>query len=120
MLRIRFSRTGKVGQPSYRIVVAKQQVAVKGRYLEKLGHYLPARNPKVVVFNKEKLLDWIKKGALPTGSVASLLKKHGIGGMDQYLFSSTHHRKKKGESKGPAPAALPTNPPTAPSPVTPA
>ncbi len=97
MLRIRFSRTGKVGQPSYRIVVAEHRAPVKGRYIEMLGHYMPARKPKVVVVNKDRVTHWVSKGAIPTDSVAALLKKEGYSTMDKYLEPRNKLRKKKGE-----------------------
>lgn len=97
MLRIRFSRTGKVGQPSYRIVVAEHRAPVKGRYIEMIGNYLPARKPKVVTLDKERILYWISKGAVPTDSTAALFKKEGMQNMDRYLSPRTMKRKKKGE-----------------------
>lgn len=104
MLRIRFSRTGKVGQPSYRIVVAEHRAPVKGRYIEMLGHYLPARKPKATVIKKERVNHWISKGALPTDSVAALLKKEGFTNMEKYLEPRNKQRKQKGEEAKPAAA----------------
>lgn len=92
MLRIRFSRTGKVGQPSFRLVVAEHRAPVKGRYLEIVGNYLPARKPKEVVLDRERIAYWISKGALPTSSAASLLKREGLTGMDKYLTTPTRKR----------------------------
>lgn len=109
MLRIRFSRTGKVGQPSYRIVVAPNSSPVKGRYLEMLGHYLPAQNPKAVTIQQDRVTYWISKGAIPTDSVAALFKKEGMANMDRYLRPRDKKRKGKqeeGEAKA-APAAAP-------------
>lgn len=107
MLRIRFSRTGKVGQPSFRIVVAPHTAPVKGRYIEILGHYLPARKPKVVSFNKERVSYWISVGALPTDSVAALLKKEGMENMDRYIKPRNKKRLKKGEKGDEAKATVP-------------
>lgn len=97
MLRIRFSRTGKVGQPSFRIVVAEHSAPVKGRSIEVLGNYSPARNPKQVVVERERILHWVSKGAIPTPAVASLLKGQGFIDMDKYFSTPTRQRKKKGE-----------------------
>jgi small subunit ribosomal protein S16 len=104
MLRIRFSRAGKTGQPSFRIVVAPHTSPVKGRYLEMLGHYLPARKPKVITLHKERIAYWISKGALPSDSVAALLKKEGMENMDRYLEPRNKKRPKKSEETA-APAA---------------
>lgn len=108
MLRIRFSRTGKVGQPSFRIVVAPHTAPVKGRYIEMLGHYLPARKPKVISVNKERISYWISKGALPTDSVAALLKKEGMENMDRYLKPRNKKHTKKGKEEAPVPASSQT------------
>lgn len=105
MLRIRFSRTGKVGQPSFRIVVAEHRAPVKGRYIEMLGHYMPARKQKALTVDKEKVLSWIKKGAIPTESVASLLKKEGMTEMESYIVQHKRKRTKKGEQAEKPPVA---------------
>lgn len=104
MLRIRFSRTGKVGQPSFRIVLSERTAPVKGRALELLGNYLPARNPKVTTLNKERISYWISKGAQPTDSVAALLKKEGMSDMDKFMEPRNKQRKMKGEEVKPAAA----------------
>jgi len=98
MLRIRFSRTGKVGQPSFRIVVAENRAPVKGRYHEMLGHYKPALG-KVAVVDKDRVIYWISKGAIPTDSVACLLKKQGMEGMEKYIAPRIKKRAPKGEKK---------------------
>lgn len=110
MLRIRFSRTGKTGQPSFRIVVAPHTTPVKGRYIEMLGHYQPARKPKAITLNKERVTYWISKGALPSDSVAALLKKEGMENMDRYLEPRNKKRGKKGEEKAEAKAPPPAAP----------
>lgn len=112
MLKIRFSRTGKVGQPSYRIVVAEHTAPVKGRYIEAIGNYMPARKPKVVVIDKERVAYWISKGAIPSGSAACLFKKEGMTGMDKYIRVRKLQRKSKGEDGKEAPKA-----PAAPAPA---
>jgi len=76
MLAIRLRRTGKKGQPSYRIVVADERASVYGKYLEMLGHYNP--NTKVVVLNNEQALEWMNKGAKPTNTVAKIFEKQGL------------------------------------------
>lgn len=97
MLRIRFSRTGKVGQPSFRIVVIERRAPAKGKYIEMVGNYLPARKPKSITFKKDRIEYWISKGALPTESIASLLKKEGVANMDRFLRPGLRKGKKKGE-----------------------
>ncbi len=95
MLRIRLSRTGKKSQPSFRIVVAEHTNAVKGKYMELLGHYVPSVNPKIFEFKKERIEYWISKGAKPSDTVASLLKNAGMKGMEKFISERNKKRKKK-------------------------
>lgn len=76
MLAIRLRRTGKKGQPSYRIVVADERASIYGKYIEMLGHYNP--QTKMVVLNKDKALEWMNKGAKPSNTVAKILKKQEV------------------------------------------
>jgi len=76
MLTIRFRRTGKKGQPSYRIVVAPESAPLYGKYIEMIGHYNPFT--KAVVLDKEKALDWMNKGAKPTNTVAKIFEKEAL------------------------------------------
>lgn len=113
MLRIRFSRTGKKSQPSYSVVLAERRRAVKGRFIEKLGYYMPARKPKVTSLNKDRIIYWISKGAIPTDTAASLFKKEGFENMDRFLEPRNKKRVKKGEETSKpvaatAPVAVPT------------
>jgi len=109
LLRIRFTRTGKKGQPSFRIVVAEKAKAVKRKYHELLGNYLPAAQPKKIELKKERIEYWISKGAQPTDSVAALLKSQGFEGMDKFMESRSKKRKKKGEQPEESATSKPSN-----------
>jgi small subunit ribosomal protein S16 len=75
MLSIRLRRTGTTKRPFYRVVVADSQAWRDGRFVETLGHYDPRRNPAVVKIDTERAQYWISKGARPSETVRSLLKK---------------------------------------------
>ena len=75
MLSIRLRRTGTTKRPYYRVVVADSQAWRDGRFVETLGHYDPRRNPAVVKIDSERAQYWISKGAKPSETVRSLLKK---------------------------------------------
>jgi small subunit ribosomal protein S16 len=79
-VKIRLKRIGSNKKPCYRIVVLDSTLSGKGRRVEDLGTYNPRakEESQVVNLKKETILEWIKKGAVPTGSVASLLKKAGM------------------------------------------
>ncbi len=76
-VRIRLTRMGRKKKPFYRIVVANSEAARDGKFLEIVGTYDPMQDPAVVKLDTEKLNDWLGKGAEPTTTVRSLLKKHG-------------------------------------------
>jgi small subunit ribosomal protein S16 len=49
-----------------------------GRYLEVLGTYDPLKNPPVTQFKQERVLDWLGKGAQPSVTVRTLLRRAGV------------------------------------------
>jgi small subunit ribosomal protein S16 len=75
MLSIRLRRTGATKRPCYRVVVADSRDWRDGRFVETLGHYDPRRNPALVKIDAERARYWIEKGARPSDTVRSLLKK---------------------------------------------
>jgi small subunit ribosomal protein S16 len=105
LLKIRLSRTGKKAQPSFRIVVQEHTASIKGKFVEMIGFYRPAVVPKEFKVDMEKVKFWISKGAKPSPTMANLLKKNGMEGMDQYLTAPNKKRKKKGEEAEQKPAA---------------
>lgn len=111
MLVIRLQRTGRENLPTYRIVVAEKARPVKGKFLEIVGHYLPARNPSVFTVETEKVESWIAKGAVPSDTLARLLKRHGLKNMDGFIKRYAKRRSKSAPpEEAPAPAAAPAAP----------
>ena len=82
MLRIRLSRVGKRGQPSYRIVVMESASPRDGAYIDWIGDYQPLVNPPKVVLDQEKAKSWLKKGAQPSEAVERILKWQGVVGQE--------------------------------------
>ncbi|MFQ5704833.1 MAG: 30S ribosomal protein S16 [Gemmatimonadales bacterium] len=76
--RIRLRRVGRKKQPVYRIVVTDKAKAPAGRIVEALGHYNPRTEPVTLQVDAQKARDWLAKGATPTETVRSLLKKAGV------------------------------------------
>lgn len=77
MVVIRLARFGSKSSPRYRITVADQRRWVKGKFIEVIGHFNPVPSGKEVglKIDLDKANDWIKKGAQPSDTVKSLLKK---------------------------------------------
>lgn len=103
MLRIRLQRIGRKKKPNYRIVVAEHSSAVvKSKYVEQLGYYNPLNSDNALELDKDKLLEWIKKGAKPTNTIARLLKRDGVKGMEPFIIEMRDRKKKKSEEAGEA------------------
>lgn len=75
MVKIRLYRTGVKKRPSYRIVAIDSRAKRQGRVLEFLGTYDPVRGGAVSL-RRAAIDSWISKGAVPTDTVASLLRRH--------------------------------------------
>ncbi len=91
MLRIRLRRIGAKKQAAYRMVIAENEWARDGRFLEIVGQYNPRTDPSTIEVNEDRVLHWLSNGALPTESVEKLLTK--VGTLDRFS------RLKKGESR---------------------
>jgi len=76
-VRIRLSRVGATKRPSYRVVAIDSRRPRDGRALEILGFYDPLTKPATVQINADRLAAWVSKGALPSDTVAKLIKING-------------------------------------------
>lgn len=77
-VKIRLRRMGKKKQPFYRIVAVDSRGRRDGKYLDKIGHYNPLTDPAEIVINEEKMMLWLNRGAQPTDTVKSMLRKQGL------------------------------------------
>lgn len=71
-VKIRLTRIGSKKQPFYRIVVADSRCPRDGKFIEKIGTYDPKTDPSTITVDKDKAVDWIKKGAKPSNTVQKL------------------------------------------------
>ena len=77
MLKIRMQRTGRINQPSYRIVVVEHTESPKtGKFVDKVGTYNPKSKERVL--DGEKIKYWISVGAQPSPTVHNMLVSLGI------------------------------------------
>ncbi|HLZ10771.1 MAG TPA: 30S ribosomal protein S16 [Chloroflexota bacterium] len=77
-VKIRLRRMGAKHQPSYRIVIADSRSPRDGRYIDQVGFYNPLTNPAIINVDKDKAIDWLRRGAEPTDTVAKLFTKFDI------------------------------------------
>jgi small subunit ribosomal protein S16 len=78
MVKIRLRRDGAKKAPYYTVVVADSRYPADGRFIEKVGTYNPMVEPAEIKIDAEKVQEWIKKGAKPTDTVLSIIKKAGV------------------------------------------
>lgn len=74
-VRIRLRRVGTKNVPAYRIVVADGRSPRDGRFIENIGTYDPAKATNNFKVNVDRAKYWISKGAQPSDTVRSILKK---------------------------------------------
>lgn len=77
-VKIRLARHGAKKRPFYRIVVADSESPRDGRFLENVGTYNPLTDPADISLKQDRIMYWIEKGAIPTDTVKSILKKENV------------------------------------------
>jgi len=75
MLSIRLTRMGSKQKPFYRVVVTDSKKPRDGSFIEKLGYYNPCKEPAEIKIDLQKVEEWMKKGAQPSDTVASLIER---------------------------------------------
>jgi small subunit ribosomal protein S16 len=78
LVRLRLRREGKKKNPIYKIVAADKRSPRNGGYIEALGQYDPHQNPISLTLKESKIESWLKKGAQPSDTVRSLLRRSGF------------------------------------------
>lgn len=73
MVTIRLSRFGRKKAPFYRIVVVDSRKKTTGGVIEYIGTWNPIKKLKEV--DKEKLTEWVSKGAQVSASVKKIVEK---------------------------------------------
>ena len=74
-IKIRLTRGGRKKKPFYRVVAINSETKRDGEFLEILGTYNPLKDPLEFKVDTSKLDKWLNRGARPTDTVRTLLKK---------------------------------------------
>ena len=74
-VKIRLKRVGAKNKPAFHIVVADGRSPRDGRFIEELGTYLPRKKTDNFTMDLERAKYWLSKGAQPSETVASFIKK---------------------------------------------
>ncbi|HZL38208.1 MAG TPA: 30S ribosomal protein S16 [Tepidisphaeraceae bacterium] len=79
-VKLRLKRMGRKNAPVYRLNAVDSRSPRDGRVIEELGFYNPREKDKTKQFTAqlEKCRGWLDKGAIPSETVSSLLKKSGL------------------------------------------
>jgi small subunit ribosomal protein S16 len=72
---IRLRREGAKNRPFYRVVVADKRSPRDGKFIEMIGNYDPRKTGENYELNLDRAEYWVKKGAQPSETVASIIKK---------------------------------------------
>lgn len=78
MVKLRLRRVGKKKQPIYKMVAADSRSSRSGKIIEAFGTYNPLKHPMMIEVNEDRLFKWLKRGAQPTDTLRSLLKRKGL------------------------------------------
>jgi len=78
-VKLRLQRYGTKKKPYYRIVAASSTVKRDGQFLDIVGLYHPlVKEGQQVRLEKDKIVNWLGKGAQPSDTVKNILSKAGI------------------------------------------
>jgi small subunit ribosomal protein S16 len=73
---IRLRREGTRNSPYYKVVVADRRSPRDGKFIETIGTYDPKKPGHNSTLNIDRIEYWIGKGAQPSDTVRSLIKKN--------------------------------------------
>jgi small subunit ribosomal protein S16 len=74
-VKIRMKRVGTKNLPVFRIVVADGRSPRDGKFIEEIGTYQPLKKGDNFTIKLDRAQYWLSKGAQPSDTVASFLKK---------------------------------------------
>src|SRR6476620_3877345 len=79
-VKLRLKRMGRSNAAFYRLNAIASRSPRDGRVIEELGYYDPRNKDqsKQFVAKLDRCRHWLDVGAVPSGTVSSLLKKQGI------------------------------------------
>jgi len=73
---IRLRREGALNRPYYKVVVADSRSPRDGKFIEIIGTYDPKKPGHNSTLKMDRIEHWISKGAQPSDTVRSLIKKN--------------------------------------------
>ena len=79
-VKLRLKRMGRTNAAFYRLNAIDSRSPRDGRVIEELGYYNPREKEqaKQFVAKLDRCKDWLDKGAVPSETVSTLLKRSGV------------------------------------------
>jgi small subunit ribosomal protein S16 len=74
-VKLRLARRGAKKAPFYHVVATDSRNPRDGKFTEQVGTYDPNFKPAKITLDDERLAHWLKMGAQPSNTVASLIKQ---------------------------------------------
>jgi small subunit ribosomal protein S16 len=106
---IRLRREGAKNRPYYKVVVADRRSPRDGKFIETIGTYDPKKPGQNSRLNIDRVEYWISKGAQPSDTVRSLIKKNKK--VAAKPPSQAEQASSQSAQEEPAPPAPPSEPP---------
>ncbi len=75
---LRLKRMGAKKRPFYRIVAMDKSKKRDGRVIDEIGLYDPKKKDDNISIKKDRVEYWLSKGATPSLTVKSIIKKLGV------------------------------------------
>src|SRR5437762_14304708 len=98
---IRVRREGALNRPYFKVVVTDSRSPRDGKFIEILGTYDPKKTGHNSTLKLDRIEHWISKGAQPSDTVRSLIKKN--------------RKQSSARAEDTAPTSAPTEEPAAPA-----
>lgn len=76
-VKIRLQRHGRSKSPFYHVVVADSRAPRDGKFIEKIGSYLPQTQPATIELDLDRAVYWMQNGAQPTDTCRAILSYKG-------------------------------------------
>ena len=107
---IRLRREGALNRPYFKVVVADKRSPRDGKFIEIIGTYDPKKRGNNSTLKLDRVEYWISKGAQPSDTVRSLIKKN-----KDPEAAAKKAAAPAAEASAPAPAPTPAPAPAAPA-----
>lgn len=72
MVTLRLARAGSKKRPVYHLVATDSRSRRDGRFIEKLGYFVPSRD--TLVLDQARVDYWLSMGAIPSDTAKTLIK----------------------------------------------